>query len=409
MRVTGCPGWLGGEVGCVWVCGRASVVPPKVNRAIGGRRAGGVPLTCTRPKLKYTTETQMPSTTVRTCVSCSAEFQARTFGRRNLCGTCGWQVRKKAIQALPATILAERRKADCQRTKEWRKTNPERKRQQKRRWQLRVRARRLGVSVEDLPPAPHQDPLNPKCTRCNERTPLSEVIRTGSGNPYCPKCRKEIDAIPKIRLHEKRLRNEERLRQIQQNQARVRRLAAIEKTQSSRLRPRNGRKNRGRKLLRVLFLEGKLQCTLCRKIKPLSEFGISKSHWTGRICRCKDCKKLRRRTFSERLCRYGSTARRHRRQKRLDHSARRWKEVTTIWGDDCVYCGTPASTLDHVLATVSGGLNEVSNLVPACWLCNSTKWKRHPVDFLLLRISRNQPIHPLHELICTTFAYPALI
>jgi len=39
----------------------------------------------------------------------------------------------------------------------------------------------------------------------------------------------------------------------------------------------------------------------------------------------------------------------------------------------CVYCGAPATTVDHVTPLAKGGRHAVSNLVPACQPCNSSK------------------------------------
>jgi 5-methylcytosine-specific restriction endonuclease McrA len=40
---------------------------------------------------------------------------------------------------------------------------------------------------------------------------------------------------------------------------------------------------------------------------------------------------------------------------------------------DCVYCGKPATTVDHVWPTSRGGPDIESNLVPACRSCNCRK------------------------------------
>jgi hypothetical protein len=39
----------------------------------------------------------------------------------------------------------------------------------------------------------------------------------------------------------------------------------------------------------------------------------------------------------------------------------------------CVYCGEHATALDHVRPKSRGGTEDMSNLVPACQLCNSEK------------------------------------
>jgi 5-methylcytosine-specific restriction protein A len=43
----------------------------------------------------------------------------------------------------------------------------------------------------------------------------------------------------------------------------------------------------------------------------------------------------------------------------------------------CAYgCRRPATTVDHVVAVANGGTHDLSNLVPACGPCNSSKAAR---------------------------------
>jgi 5-methylcytosine-specific restriction endonuclease McrA len=54
-----------------------------------------------------------------------------------------------------------------------------------------------------------------------------------------------------------------------------------------------------------------------------------------------------------------------------------------IWGNRCAFCGADAPhqrnhgrqrlTVEHVLALTKGGLDEASNIIPACSACNSSK------------------------------------
>ncbi len=53
-----------------------------------------------------------------------------------------------------------------------------------------------------------------------------------------------------------------------------------------------------------------------------------------------------------------------------------------IWGRDegmCIYCGNPATELDHIIPTKDGGISISSNLVCACHRCNIKK-SRHLDD-----------------------------
>lgn len=50
----------------------------------------------------------------------------------------------------------------------------------------------------------------------------------------------------------------------------------------------------------------------------------------------------------------------------------------------CAYCQNPAATLDHVVPLEAGGSDNIDNLVPACWSCNSSK-KSTPLIVWLAR------------------------
>ena len=45
----------------------------------------------------------------------------------------------------------------------------------------------------------------------------------------------------------------------------------------------------------------------------------------------------------------------------------------------CHYCNGPANTADHITPVSKGGTNELSNLLPACHICNSTRQNRDRV------------------------------
>ena len=49
-------------------------------------------------------------------------------------------------------------------------------------------------------------------------------------------------------------------------------------------------------------------------------------------------------------------------------------------GRRCAYCGSRASTVDHVLPRCRGGLDTFDNLVAACSPCNSRKADRTPAE-----------------------------
>jgi 5-methylcytosine-specific restriction endonuclease McrA len=54
------------------------------------------------------------------------------------------------------------------------------------------------------------------------------------------------------------------------------------------------------------------------------------------------------------------------------------KELFALYGDTCAYCGKPLGdsfdhTIDHILSLENGGLHELSNVVPCCRKCNTSK------------------------------------
>ncbi|MFB8386928.1 HNH endonuclease [Microbacterium sp. NPDC055910] len=58
----------------------------------------------------------------------------------------------------------------------------------------------------------------------------------------------------------------------------------------------------------------------------------------------------------------------------------------------CAYCGTPASTIDHVLPRSRGGADSWENLVACCLRCNNIKGDRTPQEMRWeLRLSPGVP------------------
>lgn len=83
-----------------------------------------------------------------------------------------------------------------------------------------------------------------------------------------------------------------------------------------------------------------------------------------------------------------------------DYDEKRLKQTIQSLGQDadqdllCVYCGGRAQTWDHVLPTVSksefsGAGHRISNLVPCCKPCNSSKGNRNWELFLEAISSNN--------------------
>jgi hypothetical protein len=54
----------------------------------------------------------------------------------------------------------------------------------------------------------------------------------------------------------------------------------------------------------------------------------------------------------------------------------------SLFGNCCAYCGSPQNiTTEHVLALKAGGLDEATNVIPACQRCNCSKQDRPVTDW----------------------------
>lgn len=69
------------------------------------------------------------------------------------------------------------------------------------------------------------------------------------------------------------------------------------------------------------------------------------------------------------------------RKRMVDYRARKREGVTSV-GENCVYCGKPANTVDHLIPKSKGGPDKNWNLVPCCKNCNSSKRDKDLADFL---------------------------
>ena len=55
----------------------------------------------------------------------------------------------------------------------------------------------------------------------------------------------------------------------------------------------------------------------------------------------------------------------------------------------CVYCGDPTEVLDHWIPRSRGGMNDESNLVLSCSVCNQAKGAMTGEEFIALLLQRN--------------------
>jgi len=69
-------------------------------------------------------------------------------------------------------------------------------------------------------------------------------------------------------------------------------------------------------------------------------------------------------------------------RKRVANYRTRKRLGVVSTGNQCVYCGRNANTVDHIIPISKGGKDEYDNLVPCCKSCNSSKKDKDLVDFL---------------------------
>lgn len=65
----------------------------------------------------------------------------------------------------------------------------------------------------------------------------------------------------------------------------------------------------------------------------------------------------------------------------------------------CVYCGHPATSVDHLLGHAQGGLTQPDNLVAACAACNQAR-RDHPLEEWLIE----RPVGSEHPVIAAYLA-----
>jgi 5-methylcytosine-specific restriction endonuclease McrA len=50
-----------------------------------------------------------------------------------------------------------------------------------------------------------------------------------------------------------------------------------------------------------------------------------------------------------------------------------WRLLVELFGGCCAYCGKPGREIDHIVPISKGGIDEMSNVLPACSGCNMSK------------------------------------
>jgi hypothetical protein len=120
-------------------------------------------------------------------------------------------------------------------------------------------------------------------------------------------------------------------------------------------------------------------CPGCDSDLPLDAFAADASKASGLRFVCRSCDAAARPVRAARAeARSQALATRARLEavgysRRPDPVASDWEERGV---DRCVYCGDPAVEIDHIMPRIRGGLDVVSNTVPACRADNASKKHR---------------------------------
>lgn len=65
-----------------------------------------------------------------------------------------------------------------------------------------------------------------------------------------------------------------------------------------------------------------------------------------------------------------------------------WAERVRLFAGCCAYCHRPADTVDHCIPISRGGKDIITNVVPACRSCNSSKRDKTPSEWRAYRAQR---------------------
>lgn len=122
---------------------------------------------------------------------------------------------------------------------------------------------------------------------------------------------------------------------------------------------------------------------------------------------CDFCKSIRQKEIKK-ICRLRNVE--HHRAKSREYNTRRRcrlygiealslpeetrNRVFEIYGYQCMYCGKMPRkiTVDHVLALANRGDNAITNLVPACKSCNSSKRDNYLLNWMWKRLKKHKPM-----------------
>jgi 5-methylcytosine-specific restriction endonuclease McrA len=168
-----------------------------------------------------------------------------------------------------------------------------------------------------------------------------------------------------------------------------------------------------KKAKRSVIVDGKKSCMHCLQMKPLSEFYPSIRGKGGVSAYCAKCSKLRfynpekarentaryrQRNRDWHLCLHRLRMYERKTRQRVTDDGTVTREFTQFLYsvEHCAYCfrfvTRSERTADHRISLARGGVHSASNLVMACWHCNSSKRDLDENEFRALQYARSEVI-----------------
>lgn len=160
------------------------------------------------------------------------------------------------------------------------------------------------------------------------------------------------------------------------------------------------------------------RCSKCKTLKNFSEFSKHKDHYDGLASTCKKCKQKQDREYykknkkkvlrnvrkwaSENRDKVNEASRKYWRKNKDRHklhiiirrarlaeadgsfTKEEWQQLKEKYAHKCAICGEKEPfrqyrkklTIDHIMPISKGGSNDITNIQPACFNCNSIKKDR---------------------------------
>lgn len=132
-------------------------------------------------------------------------------------------------------------------------------------------------------------------------------------------------------------------------------------------------------------------CTVCKKVKNLTEFHNHPGARDGVQTYCKECshikatsedaKKYNKEYYSSKKGRYNKYKHAYSVMGRDIKFNLTYEEFITFWQKPCYYCGSEIETIG--IDRVDNKKDyDMENLIPCCWICNRMKSDLSQEDFI---------------------------